>query len=277
MSAIRSQYAPLNAIAGRTRPVTAPVRGSSADAASASTTSTRSASAGTALEPVEVAKVLGAGVPLLVGRIRVDLETGDCQWSPEVEVMHGPRRGRRPSLDVLRNALHPDDQERVATAVVDSARRGKPFAAAHRVVDAHGRTHTLVVVSGAQDKKGAVEGAVVDVTPAQREAVARERDGAVNRAMVARAVVERAVGALMALCGVDDVAALGMLQEAAGRAGVTTAEAATQTLARLSTANDERRPEPASLGSLVREALDGIVPVARHDAALLARRRTRRD
>jgi len=229
------------------------------------------------VEPTEVAKVLGAGIPLLVGRIRIDLETGACQWSPEVQLMHGARRGRRPSLDLLRSALHPDDQERVATAVVDSARRGRPFAAAHRVVDSHGRTHTLVVVSSISGTKGAVEGAVVDVTPAQREAVTRERDGAVNRAMVSRAVVERAVGALMALSGVGDSAAMAMLQESADRVGVTTAEAATQVLARLSAADDERRPEPGSLTAMVRDALDSVVPVARHDAALLARRRTRRD
>ena len=229
------------------------------------------------LDPGEVAKVLGAGVPLLVGRIRIDLETGDCQWSPEVEVMHGTRRGRRPSLDLLRSALHPDDQGRVAAAVVDSARRGRPFAAAHRVVDSHGRAHTLVVVSGAHDRRGAVECAVVDVTPAQREAVARERDGAVNRAMVARTVVERAVGALMALTAADEAGATAMLQETAARVGVTTAEAATQVIARLCAADDERRPEPSSLTAMVRDALDSVIPVARHDAALLARRRTRCD
>lgn len=267
MSATRSDYSAL----------TTAVLGS-AVTASVPRRPARSVDAPTALEPSEVAKVLGAGIPLLVGRIRVDLETGTCQWSPEVELMHGPRRGRRPSLDVLRAALHPDDQERVATAVVDSARKGKPFAAAHRVVDGRGRTHTLVVVgaAGGADQT-TVEGAVVDVTPAQREAVARERDGAVNRAMVARAGVERAVGALMALAGVDDNAANALLHEAAAKAGVTTAEAATQVLARLLKRGDEPRPEQEPMHAMVRDALDCVVPVARHDAALLARRRPRRD
>ncbi|WP_425953992.1 ANTAR domain-containing protein [Xylanimonas sp. McL0601] len=230
------------------------------------------------MEPTEVARVLGAGVPLLVGRIHVDLATGECAWSPEVEIMHGPRRGRRPSLDALRSCLHPDDQARVASAVVDSARKGKPFAAAHRVVDTRGRTHTLVVVSGASRdaKGGAVEGAVVDVTPAQREALARERDGVVARAMVERATVERATGALMAVGGLDDDAATRLLNDAAARAGVTGPEAAHQVLAHL-VPDDEPRAADAPRVDAVRDALDAVAPVARHDAALLARRRTRKD
>ncbi|QAY70785.1 ANTAR domain-containing protein [Xylanimonas protaetiae] len=213
----------------------------------------------------DVARVLGAGVPLLVGRIHVDLGSGRCTWSPEVEIMHGRRAGG-PTLASLHSALHPDDQERVASAVVDSARRGRPFAAAHRVVDGSGRTHTLVVVSTRRARSGdAVEGAVVDVTPAQHEALARERSGVVSRAMVERAHVERALGALMVVGGVDDDEASRLLHDAARRAGVTSAEAAGQVLARLVPPTAERAD--------VEEALGAVHEVARHDAALLARRR----
>ncbi|ACZ30434.1 ANTAR domain protein with unknown sensor [Xylanimonas cellulosilytica DSM 15894] len=224
------------------------------------------------IEAEDVARVLGAGVPLLVGRIHVDLATGSCSWSPEVEIMHGART-RRPTLASLHSSLHPDDQERVAAAVVDSARRGRPFAAAHRVVDTHGRTRTIVVVTarrsgtGRSAEGGSVDGAVVDVTPAQREALDRERFGVVSRAMVERAAVERVLGAVMVLTGVDDDEAARLLHDAAHRAGVTPAEAAEQVLAALVPAVADPQA--------VTEALDGVHTVARHDAALLARRQSR--
>ncbi|MCL1869873.1 MAG: PAS domain-containing protein [Promicromonosporaceae bacterium] len=224
-----------------------------------------------AVEAVDVARVLGAGVPLLVGRIHVDLGTGTCQWSPEVELMHGPRPGRRPSLEALRSSLHPDDQERVAGAVVHSAQQGRPFAAAHRVVDAGGRTHTLVVVGGSPRADGsAIEGAVVDVTPAQHEAIVRERDGVVARAMVARAAVERATGALMALTGLDEAAAAQLLNGAAARADVSSVEAAHQLMNYLVPAQECTLDEVAQAG------LDAVATVPRRDAALLARRKGRR-
>jgi hypothetical protein len=222
------------------------------------------------VEPTDVARVIGAGVPLLVGRIHVDLATGECSWSPEVEIMHGSRGGGRRTLAALRNSIHPDDQERVAGAVVDSARRGKPFAAAHRVVDKRGRTHTLVVIGGASKDPSSVEGAVVDVTPAQREALHREADGAVNRAMVARATVERATGALMALGGLDEETAARLLRETAIRAEVSASEAADQVMAYLV------RDDTGTQGDVVHEALAAVTTVVRHDAAQLARRRTRR-
>ena len=215
----------------------------------------------------DVARILGAGVPLLVGRIKVDLATGRCAWSPEVEFMHGPSTGDL-TLASLQSSIHPDDQERVATAVVDSARRGRPFAAAHRVVDSRGRTRTLVVISTRRTRSGeAVEGAVVDVTPAQREALERERFGAVSRAMVERAAVERAIGALMVLGGFDDDEAARLVHNAGNRVGVSSAEAASQILTTLSqTVSD---PDAATY------ALAEVHAVSRHDTALLARRQRR--
>lgn len=218
------------------------------------------------VEPAEVARVLGAGVPLLVGRIHVDLATGQCAWSPEAELMHG-RSASDLTLESLHSSLHPDDQERVASAIVDSVRRGRPFAAAHRVVDTRGRTRTLVVVGTRRAQSGALEGAVVDVTPAQREALDRERVGAVSRAMVERATIERAIGALMVIGGHDGDEAHRLLREAAHRTEVTTAEAASQVLASLT---------PGAVGpEATSEALDAVRSVTRHDAALLARRHRR--
>jgi hypothetical protein len=225
-----------------------------------------SAIATSPVEAVDVARALGAGVPLLVGRIHVDLATGQCAWSPEVELMHG-RSASDATLESLQSSLHPDDQERVAAAIVDSVRRGRPFAAAHRIVDSRGRTRTLVVVGARRSPSGGLDGAVVDVTPAQREALDRERVGAVSRAMVERATIERAIGALMVLGGRDETEAQRLLHEAAHRADVTTAEAASQVLASLTP--DATDPDAAS------HALDGVHPVTRHDAALLARRHRR--
>ena len=223
----------------------------------------------------EAAAALGAGTSLLVGRYRVDLGTGACLWSPEIDVIHG-----RSALDTfgglaeLRSRTHPDDAK-VAPSTLDAARRGRVFAAAHRVVDARGRARTVLVVGDPRRDRSGVVGEIggyaVDVSSVVHEAVEREADRAVTRAMATSAVVEQAVGALMVLAGLDAAEAGRTLAGAASEVDVPVADAARQVLAHLAAHG------PDGGAAAVREALAAVQPGAKHDnGARLARRITRR-
>ncbi|GMA26251.1 hypothetical protein GCM10025864_40100 [Luteimicrobium album] len=225
--------------------------------------------------PAEAAAALGAGTSLLVGRYRVDLETGACLWSPEIDVIHG-----RSSLDTfgglaeLRSRTHPDDAK-VAPSTLDAVRRGRVFAAAHRVVDARGRARTVLVVGDPRRGRGGAVGEIggyaVDVSTVVQEAVEREADRAITRAMATGAVVERAVGALMVLAGLEAGEATRALGSAAGAVDVPVADAARQVLAHLAAHG------PAEGADVVREALGSIRGGSRREnGARLARRITRR-
>ncbi|MGC5166064.1 ANTAR domain-containing protein [Luteimicrobium sp. DT211] len=227
------------------------------------------------LTAAEAAAVLGAGTSLLVGRYVVDLETGICRRSPEVDAIHGRTGDPFGTLADLRARTHPDDA-RVAPSTLDAARRGRVFAAAHRVVDARGRARTVLVVGdprrGRSGAVGEIGGYAVDVTSVVHEAVEREADRAVTRAMASGAVVERAVGALMVLAGLDAAEAGRTLGKAAGDADVPVPDAARQVLAHLA-----GRVPLGEGPAAVREALGSVTAGARHEnGARLARRITRR-
>ncbi|HWK92374.1 MAG TPA: PAS and ANTAR domain-containing protein [Luteimicrobium sp.] len=227
------------------------------------------------LTAAEVTAALGAGTALVVGRYRVDLGAGACRWSPEIDVIHG-RSSREPfgGLAELRSRIHPDDAT-VAPPTLAAFRQGRPFAAAHRVVDARGRARTVLVVGDPRrDRSGTVGeigGFAVDVSTVVHEAVEREADRAVTRAMASGAVVEQAIGALMVLAGLDAGEAGRTLARAAGEADVPMPDAARQVLAALS------GREPADGADAVRDALASVQAHPRRDnGARLARRITRR-
>ncbi|MGO1180761.1 PAS and ANTAR domain-containing protein, partial [Cellulosimicrobium funkei] len=193
------------------------------------------------VRPAALAEVLAVGTHLLVGQYRVELGTGTWWWSDEVYTMHGWAPGDvQPSLDALRSRKHPDDRARVVRAATEAIRSGRPFSCAHRIVDGHGKARSVVVTGqGRRDARGRVveiAGYVVDVTPTHKEALERESQRAVTRAFVAQAAVEQVKGVLMAVHGVDDVAAGQLLAEAAGEAGVPVQETASQVMRALSKA-----------------------------------------
>jgi len=225
-----------------------------------------------------LAHALAAGTQLLVGQYRVELATGHWWWSDEIYVMHGRTPGEvDPSVEFMRSRKHPDDRNRLSRAATVALRTGQPFACGHRIVDQHGRTHTVVVTG--QGRRGQdstkvteIAGYVMDVTPVLREALEREAEHAVSRAFVTAAAVEQAKGAIMALRGVDDVTARAILGDAAAEASTPISTAGAQVMESL--AKSEASDEVA-----LKEALAGIHPVERprgHEAQL-ARRRVRAD
>ncbi|MFD6176582.1 MULTISPECIES: PAS and ANTAR domain-containing protein [unclassified Isoptericola] len=224
----------------------------------------------------QVVEALAVGTNLLTGSYRADPASGRWWWSDEVDVMFGHKPGElEPGAATLEGRLHPDERERVVRDAVRTLALGGPVTTARRIVDAHGRTRTLLFTAQARRSRdvGASEvaGYVVDVTPVQREAVQREVRRAIDSAFVSAASIERAKGVLMAVHGVTDEQAESMLTEAAGATGATLREAATQMMAHLAKADGFGRRAKEG----VREALDEVKPAKRphvHEPQLARRR-----
>ncbi|MCA5894249.1 PAS domain-containing protein [Isoptericola sp. NEAU-Y5] len=189
-------------------------------------------------ELVVLAELLGAGTQLLVGRYRVDAANGAWWWSDEVFMIFGREAGKvEPGPEVLRAHLHPDDRDRLSRTASVALASGKPFAGAHRIVDDHGRTRTVVITGqGRHDEDGRVTqvvGYVIDASPVPKDALDREAQRAVSRAFVAAAAAERAKGAIMAVCGVDESVATEVLADAGAQAGISAQTAGVQMMAAL--------------------------------------------
>lgn len=242
----------------------------------------------------DLAELLGAGSQLLVGQYRVDVATGAWWWSDEVFRIFGREPGSiAPGPEVLRAHLHPDDRDRLSRTAAVALGAGRPFSGAHRVVDDHGRTHTVVVTGqarhGVDGTSSQIVGYVVDASPVVRDVLEREAHRAVSRAFVAAAATERAKGAIMAVCGVDESVAAEVLADAGAQVGVSAQSAGEQVMkelarpvadhgAELTAAEVVRSAPPAQdAADRLSQALAAVGPVERphgHDAQL-ARRRPR--
>jgi len=231
-------------------------------------------------ELLALVELLGAGTQLLVGRYRVDVVTGAWWWSDEVYLIFGREPGKvEPGPEVLRAHLHPDDRDRLSRTAAVALGSGKPFSGAHRIVDDHGRTRTVVVTgqgrAGEDGRTTQVVGYVIDASPVTKEALDREAQRAVSRAFVAAAAAERAKGAIMAVCGVDESVATEVLADAGAQAGVSAQTAGVQMMAALArgAVEEEARTEaddegPPAARSIVGAALPGEDAAARISQAL---------
>lgn len=225
----------------------------------------------------DLAHALGLGTNLLVGRYSVELSSGSWWWSDEVYAMHGWKRHEvEPGLEALRSRKHPDDRARVVRAAGEALRLGRPFACAHRIVDRNGRTRSVVITGqgslGPHTQSPELVGYVVDVTPVQKEALARLSTGVVTRAFVSQAVIEQAKGVIIAVRGVSEEVAGDLLLDAACAAGVPLRLAADQVMTSLRAAAGSEGVTEAAL----MRALDGVEPVGRprgHDPLLTRRPR----
>jgi hypothetical protein len=228
----------------------------------------------------DLSHTLGLGTNLLVGRYSVELASGTWWWSDEVYTMHGWKRDEvEPGLEALRSRKHPDDRGRVVRAAGEALRLGRPFACAHRIVDRNGRTRSVVVTGqGSQNARSRLPqlvGYVVDVTPVQKEALARRSDSVVNRAFVSQATIEQVKGVIVAVRGVDEATATEILVGVARGADVSLRLAADQVMTALRSYGDGTTVTRDSLA----EALDAVRPVSRprgHDPLLTRRPRSAR-
>lgn len=216
---------------------------------------------------------LTAGTSVLSGQYRIELESGTWWWSDEVYRMYGYQPDEvRPGISVLKARRHPDDQDRVVHEALRSLRAARPFTCAQRIVDAHGRSRTLLVTGqGVRTEHGPeIVGQVADVTPLQREAVTREARRAVDGAMASAAVIEQARGVLMAVHGLTEEDALTRLTERAAATGADLRAVATQLLGELSRTGGLGAPAARHVDTVLAE----VTPAKRsrvHDPLLTRR------
>jgi PAS domain S-box-containing protein len=158
---------------------------------------------GVAGEPSVVDLVIGVGEPQRVGRFKFFLDEQRWEWSDAVARMHGYEPGTvAPTTELLLQHKHPDDRARVAV-VLDRVLSGEPFSSRHRIIDAAGRTHWVIVVGDVMcDEAGApigTTGFYIDVT----ESLQSDITTVLSDVGAARAQIEQAKGVLMAAYGVS--------------------------------------------------------------------------
>jgi PAS domain S-box-containing protein len=151
-------------------------------------------------EAVELA--MGTGDPQRVGSFRFYIDGQRWEWSESVERLHGYEPGAvTPTTELLLSHKHPEDRHQVA-AVLDKVVGGEPFSSRHRIIDAAGRTHWVIVVGDRMcDDAGAVIGTCgfyVDFTDTMQSDIS----AAVSKVTEARAEIEQAKGLLMAAYGI---------------------------------------------------------------------------
>lgn len=228
------------------------------------------------IDVASLVQALAVGNQLLVGRYCVDVTRGQWWWSDEVYLMHGKAPGEiEPGIDAMCSRKHPDDRQRVLRTAAVAIKAGKPFAATHRIVDAVGKSRSVVVTGQARrDDRGRVTqvmGYIVDVTPVQKDALERESQQAVSRAFVTAAAVEQAKGVIIAVRGVDEMEAARELADVARGVGIPVHLAAAQVMRALAKAQGSGPTAEATLEA----ALAAVHPVERprgHEAQLTRRR-----
>jgi PAS domain S-box-containing protein len=147
--------------------------------------------------------VIGTGEPQRVGRFKFFLDEQRWEWSDAVARIHGYEPGTVvPTTELLLQHKHPDDRAHVAV-VLDRVLSGEPFSSRHRIIDAAGRTHWVIVVGDAMcDEAGApigTTGFYIDVT----ESLQSEITSVLSDVAATRAQIEQAKGVLMAVYGVS--------------------------------------------------------------------------
>jgi PAS domain S-box-containing protein len=147
--------------------------------------------------------VIGTGEPQRVGRFKFFLDEQRWEWSDAVARIHGYEPGTVvPTTELLLQHKHPDDRAHVAV-VLDRVLSGEPFSSRHRIIDAAGRTHWVIVVGDAMcDEAGApigTTGFYIDVT----ESLQSEITSVLSDVSAARAQIEQAKGVLMTAYGVS--------------------------------------------------------------------------
>ncbi|MDT5094354.1 MAG: hypothetical protein QOH60_3717 [Mycobacterium sp.] len=163
-----------------------------------------------------VEEALAAGGPQRVGWFRFYFDDDRWEWSPQVEKMHGyPPGSVTPTTEMVLSHKHPDDYRQIADTLHLIRQTRQAFSSRHRIIDAEGRVHHVVVVGDLlHDDNGIVigtRGFYVDVTPAER-ARQDQVTAAVTRISARRAGIEQTKGMLMLIYGIDDTAAFDLLK-----------------------------------------------------------------
>ncbi|WP_234012248.1 PAS and ANTAR domain-containing protein [Nocardia cyriacigeorgica] len=155
----------------------------------------------TTAEPLEAV----AGEPQRMGIIRLWFADERWEWSDEAARLYGYEPGEVvPSTELLLSHKHPDDREGVARCIAKAIATGEPFSSRHRIVDAAGQQHHVIVVGEplvAGDTVVGTTGYCVDVTGSFDVHRKEILDETVPDIVEARCVIEQAKGAVMLIYG----------------------------------------------------------------------------
>lgn len=152
---------------------------------------------------------MGRGVPAPVGQrvgsFRYFRGDDRWEWSDAVASMHGYPPGQvEPSTALVMSHKYPDDAASVALLIEAVCGEGRPFSSRHRIVDAHGRVHpVLVIAERMHDADGRVigtQGLYLDLSDVDDNGTV---DAAIADFAEHRAIIEQAKGVLMMTYGIS--------------------------------------------------------------------------
>jgi hypothetical protein len=150
-----------------------------------------------------------------VARFAYDAIDDVWWWSPEFYALHGLSGQVAPSTDLLMSHKHQEDRSHTEDALRGVLASGEPFCCRHRIIDAHGKTHTVLSLGeGSCDEFGnvvAVHGYYIDVTETLQRQIAEATSDAVTRSAQTRSAIDQAKGILVAAFGIHPDAAFDLL------------------------------------------------------------------
>ncbi|UXA07899.1 PAS and ANTAR domain-containing protein [Mycobacterium sp. SMC-2] len=164
-----------------------------------------------------VEQALAGGTPQRAGWFRFYFEDQRWEWSDQVHRMHGYEPGTvTPTTELVIAHKHPSDRHHVSATIDDMIERRQVFSTRHRIVDARGKTHDVVVVGDELcDSNGDVigtHGFYVDVTPTSSRKREENISAKVAEISERRGAIDRTKGMLMLVYGVDEMAAFNLLK-----------------------------------------------------------------
>jgi ANTAR domain/PAS fold len=161
-------------------------------------------------------QALAGGSPQRVGWFRFYFADERWEWSEQVQLMYGYEPGTvTPTTELVLSHKHPDDYQQVAATLDDMRRTHTTFSTRHRIIDARGAVHSVVVIGDQlYEEDGELigtHGFYVDVTPSgalHDELVT----AAVAEIAENRAPIEQVKGMLMLIYRLDTDAAFELLK-----------------------------------------------------------------
>jgi len=159
---------------------------------------------------------MAGGTTPPVGRFRYLSANDRWWWSDELFQMHGFTPGEVvPTTQLLQSHKHPEDRAYAIDVLAVALKNGQPFCCRHRILDNREKVRTVVSIGqGLKDKGGDIcelRGFFIDVTRSLQRDLATQTREAVQRSAEARAGIEQAKGALMAIYSIDENEAFALL------------------------------------------------------------------
>ena len=200
----------------------------------------------------------GSIVP--VGRFSYDADADLWWWSDEMYRIHGFDPGQvTPSTELLLDQRHPSDRRRSVEFLARALARADSFSTRYRIVDAQGRSRTVLsagrVRRSVRGDLERVTGYVADLTMSLQRDSGRQPGH--HARPVSSAGVERAIGALIAVGGLNEREAKDLLQDRCRAAGGQVQDVAAALVVELG----QRAHEDPEAADRIARALDRIPPL----------------